>query len=84
MLPGDEQHKLSEIERNLYATDPAFAERFRGFQSHDHTAVPTAGVVLGLALFVIGAASDWWAMALLGVVTFALTVVAVRHARRKH
>jgi hypothetical protein len=82
MLHGDEQRRLAEIEQHLHETDPAFADRLRRFQPDHRTAPATAGSMLGLALFVIGAATGWWILSVVGAATFALSIVAVRRARR--
>ncbi|GAB3844383.1 DUF3040 domain-containing protein [Dactylosporangium cerinum] len=83
MLQGDDQQRLAEIERHLHDTDPAFADRFRRWPPRRRTLSPTAALLLGLALLVVGAATGWWAISLLGTSMVAVTIVALRRARRR-
>ncbi len=74
-LSEHEQRLLDEIEQALYAEDPKFASSVRSARPRNRTrlllALSTVGVLLGLAVVIVGLATGIIA---LGVVGFVLIV----------
>src|ERR1700710_1582330 len=76
-LSEHEQRLLDEIEQALYAEDPKFASSVRSARPRNRTrtmlAVAIVGVLVGLAVVMIGLTRDLGAV---GVVGFVLIVVS--------
>ncbi len=87
-LSEHEQQLLEQMEQALYAEDPKFASQMQGAgaraSARRRMAIGVVGVVLGLALVLVGINTTMW----IGAVGFAVMVGAVAFAltppRRKN
>lgn len=79
-LSEHEQQLLEQMEQALYAEDPKFASQMQGSgarrSARRRMAVGVVGVVLGLALVLVGVNTTMW----IGAVGFAVMVGAVAFA----
>jgi hypothetical protein len=85
-LSEHEQRLLEQLERQLYAEDPKFATAMRGSSrrsSGRRAVLGTAGLVIGLALLVLGVANGSIAIGLVGfLLMLAGTIYAFTPQRR--
>lgn len=79
-LSEHEQQLLEQMEQALYAEDPKFASQMQGAgaraAARRRLVVGVAGVLVGLALVLVGVNTTMW----LGALGFALMVAAVAFA----
>ena len=80
-LSEHEQQLLEQMEQALYAEDPKFASQMRGAGARAaqrrRIAVGIVGVVIGLAVVLVGVNTQLW---VLGAVGFAVMVASVAFA----
>jgi hypothetical protein len=80
-LSEHEQQLLEQMEQALYAEDPKFASQMQGAGARAaqrrRIAVGVVGVVVGLAVVLVGVNTQLW---VLGAVGFALMVASVAFA----
>ena len=85
-LSEHEQRLLDEIEQALYAEDPKFASSVRSARPRNRTrmmlALSAVGVVLGLAVVMIGLATNLIVIGVLGFVLIVGSCVAAASALR--
>ena len=76
-LSEHEQQLLEQMEQALYAEDPKFASQMQGAgaraAARRRVAIGVVGVVLGLALVLVGVNTTMW----IGAIGFAIMVAAV-------
>ncbi|KQU70307.1 hypothetical protein ASD62_04020 [Phycicoccus sp. Root563] len=79
-LSEHEQQLLEQMEQALYAEDPKFASQMQGAgaraAARRRVAIGVVGVVLGLALVLVGVNTTMW----IGAIGFAIMVAAVAFA----
>ncbi|MEO5983725.1 MAG: DUF3040 domain-containing protein [Pedococcus sp.] len=79
-LSEHEQQLLEQMEQALYAEDPKFASQMQGAgaraAARRRVAIGVVGVVLGLALVLVGVNTTMW----IGAIGFAVMVAAVAFA----
>ncbi|RZS82931.1 DUF3040 family protein [Motilibacter rhizosphaerae] len=86
-LSDHEQRLLEQMERALYAEDPKFASSLRGHdlrRMHRRRAIrAAAGVLVGIALLLVGVIVKIIALGVLGAVVMILSALLAVHSWRQ-